>query len=258
MNVKVSCRAVAAADARSARPQGARIGELLMSWDDDQYYYEQEEAMQKFLDEELRRISEEPVFAYLAANGDAIERRVHTCLEEAKRLITLGFGGASLVRAAAGIEVTIRFFLARPLVQGAFLSDDWAQLLTQKVLNGRTAEDRDLLPSILRNWGIDITALRLTGGAQIWEQIINRVWPRRNDYVHKADGGSLEDARIAVESFEALLVQVVDPLARRLGFTREKTGCWCVVAVANPEEFPDLNPPRRHERADPFAKAHAA
>jgi hypothetical protein len=110
----------------------------------------------------------------------------------------------------------------------------------------------------LRNWGIDITQVKLAGGAQVWEQIVAPVWPHRNDYVHKADEGSLEDAELAVESLEALIAQVVDPLARRLGFTREQTGCWSIVAVANPIEFPNLNPPRHHERADPFTKSSAA
>lgn len=192
------------------------------------------------------------LFLPLAVNGDAIEARVHRCLDEARRLIQAGYSGAALVRAAAGIEVTIRFFLARPLVQGAFLSDDWAQLLSQKVLNGRTAEDRELLPSILRNWGIDITIIRLSGGAQMWEQTVTTVWPHRNDYVHKADEGSRDDAELAIECLEALLEQVVDPLAQRLGFTRQQTGCWSVVAVKNPPEFPNLNPPQRYERCDPF------
>jgi len=42
-----------------------------MSWDDDYNYYQQEAAMEQFLEEELRRISEEPVFYYLAVFGDA-------------------------------------------------------------------------------------------------------------------------------------------------------------------------------------------
>jgi hypothetical protein len=99
---------------------------------DDYLDYEREAAMEAFLEEELRRISEEPVFYYLATYGDAIDGRVRSCLNEAQALAKAGFSGASLARAAAGIEVTIRLFLARPLVQGAFLSDDWAQLISQK------------------------------------------------------------------------------------------------------------------------------
>ena len=223
-----------------------------MSWDDDYHRYQEEAAMETFLEEELRRIAEEPVFAYLAVHGDAIEVRVKRCLAQAQSLSGSGYHGAALTRAASGIEVTIRFFLARPLVQGAFLSEDWAELLSQKVLTGRTAEDRELLPAILRKWKIDITKVKLPDGSQAWEQIVMRVWPRRNDYVHKADDASPEDALLAIECLTALLSQVVDPLATKLGFTREQTECWSVVAAKNPPEYPNLNPPKKHPRRDPF------
>jgi hypothetical protein len=219
-----------------------------MSWND----YQEEAAMEEFLEEELRRISEEPVFSYLAVFGDAIEARVNRCLAQAQTLSDSGYPGAALTRAASGIEVTIRFFLARPLVQGAFLSDDWAELLSQKLLRGRTAEERELLPAILRNWKIDITSVKLSDGSQAWEQIIKKVWPRRNDYVHKADDASAEDALLAIECLTTLLDQVVDPLASKLGFTRTQTRCWSVVNVKNPPEFPNLNPPSTYSRQDPF------
>jgi hypothetical protein len=138
------------------------------------------------------------------------------------------------------------------LVQGAFLSNEWSLLLSQKVLNVRTAEDRELLPAILRNWTIDITAVRLSSGDQLWETIVSRVWQQRNDYAHKAASPNDDDARLAVESLRALLDSVVFPIAKRLGFTREQSGTWSVVVVENPPEFPDLNPPRKYERRDPF------
>jgi hypothetical protein len=225
--------------------------EAVMSWD-DYSYYEREAAMEAFLKEELRRIAEEPVFMYLAVHGDAIEARVKRCLTQAEALSGSGYHGAALTCAASGIEITIRFFLARPLVQGAFLSEDWAELLSQKVLNGRTAEDRELLPAILRNWKMDITKVKLPDGSRVWEQIVSRVWPRRNDYVHKAGDASADEAVLAIECLTALLSQVVDPLATKLGFTREETGCWSVVAAKNPPEYPDLNPPWKHPRRDPF------
>jgi hypothetical protein len=220
--------------------------------DEDYHRYREEAAMEAFLEEELRRIAEDPVFGYLAVHGDAIEARVNHCLAQAEALSGNGYHGAALTRAASGIEVTIRFFLARPLVQGAFLSEDWAELLSQKVLTGRTAEDRELLPAILRNWKIDITKVKLPDGSQAWEQIVSGVWPRRNDYVHRADDASAEDALLAIECLTALLAQVVDPLATKLGFTRERTGCWSVVAARNPHEYPNLNLPRKHPRRDPF------
>jgi len=219
---------------------------------DDYDDYMREAAMEEFLEEQLRLISEEPVFFYLAKYGDAIEARVSRCLEQARSLIDAGFHGAALVRAATGIEITIRFFLARPLVQGAFLSDDWARLISEKVLKGRTVEDRELLPAILRNWNVEITNVKLPDGSQAWEHILNKIWPRRNCYVHKADDASCEDANLAVKCLEALLLQVVALLGQRLGFTRAETGCWSVVNVKNPPEFPNMNPPRTFRREDPF------
>jgi len=78
-------------------------------------------ARQAELEEQLRRIGEAPVFAYLAVHGDAIEARVKRCLAEPQDLMRDGYHGAALTRAVSGIEVTIRFFLVRPLAQGAFL-----------------------------------------------------------------------------------------------------------------------------------------
>jgi hypothetical protein len=87
-----------------------------MSAYEDYDNYLQDEALSKFIDEELRRLADVPVFQYLAQYGDAIEGRVRNCLSEARALVTAGFDGAALVRAAAGTEIVIRFFLARPLV----------------------------------------------------------------------------------------------------------------------------------------------
>jgi len=214
--------------------------------------YQMDAFLDEFLQRELRQLAEGPVFQYLATYGDAIESRVHACIKQARNLVDAGHPGAALVRAAAGIEVTIRFFLARQLLQGAFLSDEWGQLLAKRLLNGRTAEDRELLPAILRNWKLDVTGVTLRSGQQVWEQVIGRVWPRRNDYVHKAADVSPDDALCAIECLEALLSRVVEPLAERLGFTRQATGCWSVILRDNPPEFPDLNPPARYERKDPF------
>ena len=58
--------------------------------------YEREEAMLGFLEEELQHISEEPVFYYLAHNGDAIEQRVNKCANQARALMDAGFPGAGL------------------------------------------------------------------------------------------------------------------------------------------------------------------
>ncbi len=219
---------------------------------DDYNDYLRETAMEEFLQDELRRISEEPVFGYLAVFGDAIENRVKRCIEQAETLSSNGYHGAALTRAATGIEITIRFFLTRPLVQGAFLSDEWADLLSKKVLSGRTAGDRELLPAILRNWDLDITKVKLSDGSPVWERIKNHILPMRNDYVHKAADAKAHDAFVAIECLKSLLSQVVDPISTKLGFTRDQTGCWSIVNTDNPPDLPNLNPPRTFTRQDPF------
>ena len=220
-------------------------------YDDDIQRYEEEDAMERFLAEQLRELAEAPVFSYLSKYGDAIDERIRLCIEEATELRNAGFWGASLIRTSAAIEITIRFYIARPLVQGAFLSDNWAAVLSNKVLTGRTTEDRDLLPAILRNWDIDITRVLLPNNSPVLEMIISKVWPCRNDYVHA--GGIIDeaDAILAAECLKTMLKLVVDPIANRFGFTREQTGLWSVVASSI---HPELNPPRRYETADPFEK----
>lgn len=158
-----------------------------------------------------------------------------------------GFFGAALDRSASGIELTIRFFLVRPLIRSAFSSDEWAALLAKKILKGRTAGDRDMLPTILRDWGIDITVIKLADGSQMWEQILSKVWPRRNDYVHAASNIMETEARLAAECLNVLLEQVVAPLSKRLGFTRDATGLWSVVNMPHPA----LNPTRKFETDSP-------
>jgi hypothetical protein len=235
----------------SLDPYALTAIEPSMSAHDDIDRYREEEAMENFIEEQLRELSEGPVIYYFARFGDAIEARVQSCRSEADALSAAGFHGAALVRLAAAIEITIRFYLARPLVQGAFLSDEWAALLSSKMLKGRTAEDRKLLPAILRNWKLDITQVKLADGSQMWDRILSQVWPRRNDYAHEGDTISEADERLAAECLEAMLTHVVSPIASQLGFTREETGKWSVILSPYDRA---INPPTTHERASPFAR----
>ena len=66
-----------------------------MSAYDDRGRYEEEEAMERFIEEQLRQMSEGPVIYYLARYGDAIEERVQRCRTEADELSATGFHGAA-------------------------------------------------------------------------------------------------------------------------------------------------------------------
>ena len=148
-----------------------------------------------------------------------------------------------LTRSAA-VEITIRYLLLRPLVQGAFLSDEWAKILTSRVVNGRSKEDRGLLPNVLRRWGIEITQIRLAGGASLWQTVVETVCRKRNEFVHCADTVTEKDASLALDCARALLAQVVYPLSMRLGFTLGTTGKWHQIRGAamgmtfSPKPFP--------------------
>jgi hypothetical protein len=211
-----------------------------------------EEGHQQLINDELQRISEKPVIDYLASNGDAIEARVLRCLTQAQSLKNDSHYGAALVRAAAGIEVTVGYFLARPLLQGAFLSWEWADLLAERIFRRRTAEEREVLPAILRNWGIDITAVKLASGERVWEQIVSKVWPHRNAYVHKADDAASSDAMLGIDCLKALLSDVVNPLAVKLGFTRQETGCWSKIAKRSSQLNLEMTSETTYPWRDPF------
>lgn len=218
--------------------------------DEDQW--RAEAAMMEWFEDQLKAQTREPVFAFLAKHGDAVQERVDLCMAEATQLLAGGFPGAALVRAAAGIEITIRFFLVNPLVLGAFLSGEWAQSLTKRLLGGRTAEDRSLLPAILRNWGVDVTAIRLANGSQMWETIVKEVWNDRNNYVHAAASVAHDHAAVALECLGTILSEVVAPMARELGFTRDESGRWSVVLSKHDRA---LNPPHVYDTASPFKDA---
>jgi len=168
------------------------------AWD-DYAYYEQEAAKELFIEDTLRGISEDAVRSYLGQNGDAVDERVCNCIRQAKELHDSGFFQPAVVSATTAIELIVRFLLIHPLIQAAFLSEEWAYLLTQRIASGRTAEDRKLLPKILEHHRIDITAVLLENGDELWETVVSKVYPKRNKIVHAAEPSNPEEAQLAIE-----------------------------------------------------------
>ena len=201
-----------------------------MSWSPSDYDYEREqEYLEEFLQESLRGISEDNAKSYLGKYGDAVDVRVLGCLYEAEELVGLGYTGPALCLAATAIELMIRFLLLRPLVQGAFLSDEWAAILVRRVTSGRSSEDRKLLPAVLRQWGIDITTVRTDSGIALWEYVVAQLWPARNKVVHSADRPERETVGAAIECARHFRKEIVGSLASKLGFTLETTGKWSEI-----------------------------
>ena len=62
---------------------------ISMSAEDDRYYYEQEAAIEAFLKESLKDISEDNIRHYLGSYGDAIEERIGECLMQGEELFSV-------------------------------------------------------------------------------------------------------------------------------------------------------------------------
>lgn len=190
-------------------------------WAHDQYESE-------LIDSAMREASEDSIRRYLCTYGDAVEERVSGLIDQAKTLTMQGFCGPGLSLAVTASELIIRFLLLRPLVQGAFLDDQWAEILTARVVRGRSADHRELLPSVLRGWGIDVTSIRLNGGAMLWQTLRGVVWKKRNAFIHVGEPVHETDAKIAIGCSEALL-QVAHQVGNKLGCGPAATGRWSEV-----------------------------
>jgi hypothetical protein len=206
-------------------PTAVHRERIVGGWDDARYY-EDEIAQAEFIEETLKSISQDGVRNYLGTYGDAVDARIENCMKDARMLLSGGFFPSVVVSAVTAIELTIRFLLLRPLIQAAFLSEEWASLLTQRVTSGRSVSDREILPQILHLHDIDLNNVKLPDGRPLWQTIIEGVYVIRNRIVHRAEPVSQDDATLAIQCADLLRNEVVMPYAKKLGFTLERTKCW--------------------------------
>ena len=192
---------------------------------DDPSDLERDAAMAEFIEISLEQIAQDNVRSYLGVHGDAVEKRVRQCILESKKLNDSNFWGPSLSLSITAIEIIIRFMILRPLVQGAFLSEEWAEILSKRIAKGRSAEDRKILPSILHQWGIDITKIKTNSNELLWE-IIKNLIQTRHDFVHSGAEVKEQDARKGLEAADSLITNVIYPISEKLGFTLTETGKW--------------------------------
>jgi hypothetical protein len=195
----------------------------VMSHEIDDFFDEMNEA--EFVEETLRGISNDGVSGYLAAYGDAVDKRISSVLTQAQQLKDFGWPQPSVTMSVTAIELTIRFLLVRPLIQAAFLSEDWAELLTQRIATGRTSEDQNLLRTILKFHGMDIDKIMLDEDRPLLATIkkINDV---RHKIVHAGELATVDDAETAIDCANLLRKEVVLPIAKKYGFTLADTGKW--------------------------------
>jgi hypothetical protein len=194
-----------------------------------EFDFDAADAYEDSIRDSLAAIPVDAAKRYLMRFGDAIDERVQDCLRQADQL-RAGFPGARLTLSITSVEIMIRFLLLHPLTQGAFLSEQWAEVLLERIIRtGRTSGDRALLPAVLRNWQVEIGDFRLSAGKSLWAFLTETAWPARDRSVHALDPIA---AALADEGFEAARTfreQVIGRIATTLGFTLERTGHWCKI-----------------------------
>jgi hypothetical protein len=189
------------------------------------YDFSDEIAERALVEDAIRGISQDGVRGYFGTYGDAVYKRISNTLAQAEQLKACGWCDSSVVMAVTCIEITIRYLLVHPLIQAAFLSEDWADLLTQRIMASRTADDRKLIPEVLRFHDIDIKHLRLADERELWPTILE-MYKVRNAVVHEGASARVETAETAIDCAINLRDQGLLPLAMKHGFTQQNAGQW--------------------------------
>jgi hypothetical protein len=221
--------------------------------DDDYDYYRNQDAEEEFWYNLPTQLHEESVSSYLGVYGDAITARVKRLTDTALSLHSRGFYGPSITVSVTATELMIEYFCVRPMVEGAFVSEMWAECLAKWVVKTRPTDQREILVAILRLWGIEVDKILLDDKKKLWATIHAQVFKYRNLFVHLGEDVSREHSELGLACTEAFRKDIIDKIAVRLGFTLAKTGCWAHSA----EEGQDPLRPgtgRRFTPRDPFTK----
>ncbi len=157
-----------------------------------------EEAFSRFIERSISEQRDEQITGYLGIFGDAVQIRVNRCISESQHLLDSGFASQAVVSSVTAVELILRFFIVRPTLEGAFLSDEWTYILMDRILSRRAAGDREILPSILRAWEIDLDSICLPDGTRLWNKFITQLIPLRNNIVHKGAQAIEAQAREAL------------------------------------------------------------
>jgi hypothetical protein len=217
----------------------------------DDYAYEMamaEKYEETMIEDSLKLVSEENVRDYLGTFGDSIESRVRYCLKEGKKLLESNHYSSSLIMTSTATELIVRFFILMPLVHGVLLDYKWAQILTEKIISSRSADDRKLLPLVLDSWGISINKHKLSNNHDAWDNFIKVLWPMRNKCIHTGKNASKENAELAQECAIAFL-ELVKLIADKFGHSWPKSGIWHKIMLDD-----GVGMVRSYTEKDVFAK----
>lgn len=197
----------------------------------DYHDYMQEEAESRFWENLPTQLHDESVSSYLGVYGDSIAARVVRLSDMAQQLHSGKFFGPSVVVSATAIEVMIAYFCVRPMVEGAFVSEAWAECLAAWVVATRPADQRKILVAMLKLWKIDVAAILLEDGkTPLWSTIQTVVFEARNKFAHRGDDVTEGDSQQGIVCTNIFQKKIILPMSLRLGFTLSETGLWAKVA----------------------------
>jgi len=202
-----------------------------MTWDDVAYEMYMSDVVQEEFEAEIaaKVIADFPldkIREYLGTYGDAIESRVNKCVFEAKKLEEIKYYGLSLVRAVTAMEVIIRYFVLRPLLEGAFLADKLTSIIIKRILPKRSYADRGLLIDLTKHWEIPLTDLKLSDDSKLWTTFNEEIVPKRNRVIHKADDIEEKYALLAIECVDIFMLNVIMPMAKKFDMDWPDTRVW--------------------------------
>ena len=206
-----------------------------MSYD---YSDEMEDTYSDYMANEYPiKVHEDAIRYYLGVHGDAIDKKLDRLQKTANEFIKQGVYDFALVVTGTALEIIIKYFCVKPLVEGAFLSELWASELAKRLIDIRIAENRGLFVKILKNWGIDVDKIEVTPGKKLWGTITGPVLTNRNKVIHRGDPMKREEAEVGFNCLIAMRKEVVGGIAKHFDFTLDKTGCWHKVIRTTPHRI---------------------
>jgi hypothetical protein len=194
------------------------------SWYEEEYF--EEIGRQEQIAKALKDISEDGAREYLGTYGDAIDKRFDLVMAQAKYARQQGYPHFAILGAVTAIELATKHMLFRPLLQGAFLSDAWAQILTRRFTNARSDRERDILPQILEIHGVKIKGLPLSDKSLFWKALVDKVIRKRNLIAHEGEFATPAEADLAIECADVLWSKVVLEVGKKLGRKFDEGERW--------------------------------
>jgi hypothetical protein len=223
-----------------------------MSVDDDEEWYRYDEAMSKFEEEILQETSKESIKTYLGTYGDAITKRIECCLASASKLLSISEYEAALLRAFTGIELIIKFQIILPILHGAILQNQIAEILVSKILFERGKNYNHLLKSIVQLYGINLDIIHFKDGKNLWKTITDTLTAKRNRIIHIGEQCTLEDSELAINCLQKMEKDIVLPIASKLGFSLEITGKWSEIIWGDRSKTGTASGYSHYEQKNPF------